>query len=113
MPPPWPNPSVSRSPTSIDDLWLATLNGRGQMLLADDIQALTQGIQDVINDILYKSGSQSAVGLVNPNVTYGSNTVHWSSYNGKGWPGAVHAGPIDLVRGQVNIHTQWSDAQRL
>ena len=112
-PPTWPNPNVSRSPTSIDDLWLATLNGRGQMLLADNVSSLTQGIQDVINDILYKSGSQSAVGLVNPNITYGSNTVYWSSYNGKGWSGDVNAGPIDLVTGQVATTGNWSAAQRL
>lgn len=112
-PPVWPNPNVSRSPTSIDDLWLATLNGRGQMLLADNVSSLTQGVQDVINDILFKSGSQSAVGLVNPNITYGSNTVYWSSYNGKGWSGDVNAGPIDLVTGQVATTGNWSAAQRL
>lgn len=112
-PPAWPNPSVARSPTAIDDLWLATLNGRGQMLLANDVTSLTQSVQDVINDILFKSGSQSAVGLLNPNVTYGSNTVYWSSYNGKGWTGDVNAGPIDLSTGVVSTTSSWSAATRL
>jgi type IV pilus assembly protein PilY1 len=112
-PPTWPNPNVARSPTAIDDLWLATLNGRGQMLLANDVSSLTQSVQDVINDILFKSGSQSAVGLVNPNVTYGSNTVYWSSYNGRGWTGDVNAGPIDLKTGAVSTTSNWSAATKL
>lgn len=112
-PPTWPNPNVTRSPTAIDDLWLATLNGRGQMLLANDVTSLTQSVQDVINDILFKSGSQSAVGLVNPNVTYGSNTVYWSSYNGRGWTGDVNAGPINLTTGIVSTTSTWSAATRL
>ena len=112
-PPTFPNPNVDRSPTAVDDLWLATLNGRGQMLLATDVTVLTQGIQDVINDILYKSGSQSAVGLVNPNITYGSNTAYWSSYNGRGWTGDVNSGPIDLKTGVVSTTASWSAAERL
>ncbi len=30
----WPNPTAARSPTAVDDLWHATINGRGKMYLA-------------------------------------------------------------------------------
>jgi len=107
-PPSWPNPSVDKSPTSIDDLFLATLNGRGQMLLATDVTVLTEGIQEVINDIIYKAGAQSAVGLANPNVTLGSNYAYWSSYNGRGWTGDVNASTIDTASGAVSTAPLWS-----
>jgi hypothetical protein len=36
-PPVWPNPTQNRNPTAVDDLWHATINGRGQSYIATDV----------------------------------------------------------------------------
>ena len=112
-PPTWPNPSVDKSPTAVDDLWLATLNGRGQLLLATDASILTQNVTDIINDIVFKAGSQSAVGLANPNLSIGTNKAIWSSYNGRGWTGDINASTINLTTGAVSTTALWSTYDQL
>lgn len=112
-PPTWPNPSVDRSPTAVDDLWLATLNGRGTMMLATDPTNLTEQVIEIINDIVFKSGAQSAVGLANPNLSIGTNKAVWSSYNGRGWTGDVNASSINLTTGAVSSTPMYSTADQM
>lgn len=112
-PPTWPNPNANRSPTAVDDLWLATLNGRGQMLTATNTSNLTQQIQDVINDILFKSGAQGAVGLANPNLSESNNSTYWASYNGRGWFGDLSKSTVNLTTGIVSNTPTWSAADQL
>src|SRR5581483_3802907 len=46
----WPTPNLDRNPSAVDDLWHATINGRGQMFMASDAAGATSAIQNMITD---------------------------------------------------------------
>ncbi len=96
-PPTWPTP-VADSPTMIDDLWHATVNGRGLMYLANEAKAMGRAIQESFNDILSQEGSQASIGVSSVNLGRGDDNAYLGVYNVRGWTG-------DLTRNQVNSGT--------
>ena len=59
---PWPQQINVRQPETIDDLWHATLNGRGQFYSADNPQELTKSLLELTETISEQlSGSASSV----------------------------------------------------
>jgi type IV pilus assembly protein PilY1 len=101
--PAWPAPTQNRHPSSVDDLWHATLNGRGEMFLANNATQLTQYLRQVILNMLTKAGSDAGVAVSNVNLKNGDNTAYVSSYNAQNWTGQLAAYPVDVVTGQVTI----------
>jgi type IV pilus assembly protein PilY1 len=108
-PPTWPNPNVDRNPTAVDDLWHATINGRGQSFIATDVTATLAKIQAMIADLLNKSGSAAAVAVSNVNIRAGDNTAYASAYSTGGWYGDLLAFSVDVNTGSVSTNTPlWS-----
>ena len=97
----WPNPSVDRSPTAVDDLWHATINGRGQMFTASTPQETAQSISAALSNILSSSGSQAAVAFSTVNLRTDEATGYVGSYTPIGWAGDVSAYPVDLSTGAL------------
>jgi type IV pilus assembly protein PilY1 len=108
-PPTWPNPTQNRNPTSVDDLWHATINGRGQMYTTTDVTGTVAKIQAMVADLLNKSGAASAVAVSNVNIRAGDNTAYASVYSTGGWYGDLLAFSVDVTTGAVNGSTpSWS-----
>lgn len=107
--PSWPKPDQDRSPSAIDDLWHATINGRGAMLNAASADTVVAALKQMIADMLVKSGSQSALAVSNVNLRAGDNTAYVASYNGTMWTGELAAYAIDPSTGAVDM----SDEKRL
>ena len=109
----WPSPSsvtpvASRQgfedqPYAIDDMWHATINGRGQMYLATTPSETAKLIADGFADILSQVGSQGgvAVGSVNLTPTSTDNIAYLASYNPSGWSGDLTANTIDVFSGDI------------
>jgi type IV pilus assembly protein PilY1 len=116
----WPEVTADRSPQTIDDLWHATVNGRGKFLSASNPQELSSALNDLmdaISEILV--GSASPV-TVNADSLYGkihsSTYVYQASYGIKDneWSGDVRAFRIDPVTGDIVINpVKWSAGQKL
>ena len=53
----WPEVTGAQQPQSIDDLWHATVNGRGVFVSAGEPQKLNDGLTKIINDITDRLGS--------------------------------------------------------
>jgi type IV pilus assembly protein PilY1 len=116
----WTVPSASYKPEAVDDLWHATVNGRGKFFNASNPAALTSALTELMNaiaDILI--GSSSSV-TVNGDYLYGkvgSNTfIYQGLYSSKDgeWTGDVKAYPVDAVTGDVLTNTpKWSAAEQL
>jgi type IV pilus assembly protein PilY1 len=70
--PTWPTP-VSNTATMIDDLWHATINGRGQMYLATTRRAPRTAIQAGLQDILSQTGAQGGVAVSTVNLQRGDS----------------------------------------
>jgi type IV pilus assembly protein PilY1 len=116
----WPEVNTDRSPQTIDDLWHATVNGRGKFFHAGNPQELANAItklMDAISDIAVGSGASVTV---NGDFLYGkirSNTyLYQGSYTNKNdeWSGDLRAFRLDPANGDIMMNPiKWSAAHKL
>ena len=93
----------------MDDLWHATINGRGQSYIATDVTGTVSKIQAMVADLLNKSGAASAVAVSNVNIRAGDNTAYASVYSTGGWYGDLLAFSVNVTTGNVDANTPlWS-----
>ena len=111
-PPTWPTP-VADNPSMIDDLWHATVNGRGRMYLASDAEVLRQSMQDAFNDILGQIGGQSGLAVTSINLQRGDSQAYLGTYTPAGWAGNLTANPVSADTGDVSATPRWSAADLL
>jgi type IV pilus assembly protein PilY1 len=97
----------TRNPSAIDELWHATLNGRGQMLKADSPEETRNAVLDVVNNVVAKGGAAAAVSVSNAIPTAGDNFTYQTSYNAGAWSGDINAFTIDLQTGAVSTSPAW------
>lgn len=112
-PPSWPNPDTNRSPTAVDDLFHATVNGRGDMFTATNVSELSTGIQEAINRVFAKLGAAAAGTVQNPNVTSSENDYFESTYNSGNWTGELVSKNIDPTTGAISTTTNWTAQSQL
>jgi type IV pilus assembly protein PilY1 len=108
----WPAPTQNRSPTAVDDLWHATINGRGKMYIARDPTTTALSIQSGFNDMIQQVGAQSAVSVSSVNLVNGDGKAYTGKYNPAGWAGDVAANELDPVTGEIGSEV-WSAAAEL
>ena len=95
-------PYANRSPKSVDDLWHATLNGRGDLVSASNATEAQTAVQAIIDRIKAKDSGAAAVAVANANVVAGDNASYASTYKSNFWSGDLKASPIDLTTGVPN-----------
>ena len=101
----WPQP-VFVDQSTVDDLWHATVNGRGSFINNTDIYG---GLSTILNDIMGRSGAAAAVAVSNANVSPGDNFSYSSSYNSGNWSGDLQSTPISLTTGLPDLtNPQWT-----
>ncbi|MEN9628885.1 MAG: hypothetical protein RJA10_2112 [Pseudomonadota bacterium] len=105
--PTWPAP-VSNTATMIDDLWHATINGRGQMYMATDAAGTAAAIRAGLQDILSQTGAQGGVAVSTVNLQRGDSLAYFGTYNPAGWTGDLTANVIDPSTGTVSGTAIWS-----
>ncbi len=98
--PTWPMP-VEKTRTTIDDLWHASVNGRGEFLSARDPDELVQSLKDIMMSIQSRTGSASPVS-VNGDQLYsvlGEQTrMFQARYNAGTMVGDVLGYPLYLIQ---------------
>jgi type IV pilus assembly protein PilY1 len=109
----WPNPNTDRHPSSVDDLWHATINGRGKMYGASDSATTAEAIQAGLLDIQSQRGAQSGVAVSTVNLVRGDARAYFGTYNPSGWKGDVEARAINTATGAVGGTVTWSAATKL
>lgn len=109
----WPVPNQSRHPSSIDDLWHATINGRGRMYLADTPAETAVRVQKGLTDMLNQVGAQAAGSLSSVNLAQGDGRTYLGLYNLAGWSGDLTANAIDKATGGITTTPVWSASARL
>jgi len=109
----WPNVRngtgyKERHPAAVDELWHATINGRGMMLSASSPEETRAGVVDIVNSVGAKGGSGAAVAVANPNVVPGDNFSYASSYNSGPWSGDLNKYEINTTTGLPGTTPIWS-----
>lgn len=119
---PWPQAIRIRQPETIDDLWHATLNGRGQFYSADNPQELTASLLELTETISGQlSGSASSV-TINGSQLYKESDddtlLYQCSYSNENeneeWLGDVKAYGFSAATGSLDTDSHvWSAIERL
>ncbi len=103
----WPEPLDDA--TKIDDLWHATVNGRGEYYQSNSPDELVLGLQAIKDALLAFSGSSASVSATGEAVT-SDNTVFVPSYESEYWTGDLKA---YLLSENGSIALKWSAAKQL
>lgn len=99
FPPTWPSDFPDRHPSAIDDLWHATINGRGAYLNAGSSVELSEKFSQVLGAITDNSSTSTAVAA--NSTSYRSDTkIFQASFDTARWSGEVKAANID-AKGKV------------
>jgi len=115
--PDWPDSISVRSKETIDDLYHGTVNGRGDFLTAKDPRELADSLLELMNNILDRLGSASAVSI-NGDSLYSKVSdevlMFQASYKTNDWSGDVNAYDVDTTTGKVLLaNPKWSAADSL
>jgi len=112
----WTDPTTQQAlntPIEIDDLWHATINSRGLMFTASNTNNMVTSIQNAMNDIVLRAGSQSAIAVANVNMTSTNNFAYVATYNAGGWFGDVQQYTLNQTDGTVSAGSNWSARNQL
>jgi type IV pilus assembly protein PilY1 len=102
----WPTPpSGGNNATTIDDLWHATINGRGRMLSAANADALSDGVEGMLAEINRIESSQSGVAASTLSLTT-TTRKYTPNYTTGTWVGNVIASKLEPKSG-AELCTQW------
>lgn len=103
----WPEPTDDA--TKIDDLWHATVNGRGAYYQSDSPDEMAVGLQAIKDALLAFSGASASVSATGESVA-SDNTVFVPGYESEFWTGDVKAYTLS-ENGPVTL--KWSAAKQL
>jgi type IV pilus assembly protein PilY1 len=92
-PPTWPTTFQPRHPSAVDDIWHATINGRGQLLNAASSSELAEKLSAVLRSIAEKAGSASSA-AVNSGSINSDTRLFLASFDPTDWSGDLTASSI-------------------
>jgi type IV pilus assembly protein PilY1 len=108
----WPVP-VSGTPSSLDDLWHAAVNGRGVFFSAKSPDQVAQGLADTLEQLQARVGAGAAAATSNLQPVAGDNFAFTAQYQTVDWIGDLKARTIDLGSGTVSAVQLWSASDLL
>lgn len=103
----WPQARAD-TPTALDDLWHAAVNGRGTYFSARDPNALFTGLTNALASVAIRTGAAAASATSSPNVTPTDRAIYSSTYRTQIWDGEIVAQLIDTATGVVLPGVTWS-----
>jgi type IV pilus assembly protein PilY1 len=106
-PPTWPDVNTIRNATQIDDLYHATVNGRGEMFRASSPQELTTSLKQALESIKEQAGSASKVSFNSSALNAGS-LIYAAGFDAEKWSGDVTAYALDKDNGELSTSPSWS-----
>lgn len=116
-------PAVANlDPTGVDDLWHATVSGRGKYFSARNVPNVVAGLREALNKIGARVGSAAAAATSNLEPVAGDNFAYVASYTTLDWTGDLQSRSIDVTTGEVSSSSdcatvgsgcQWSAQTKL
>jgi type IV pilus assembly protein PilY1 len=102
-------PAVANlDPTGVDDLWHATVNGRGKYFSARNVPNVVAGLREALNKIGARVGSAAAAATSNLEPVPGDNFAYVASYQTQDWVGDLQSRSINVATGDVSPETNCS-----
>lgn len=108
----WPKPTAD-SPSALDDLWHAAVNGRGLYFSAKQPDELVSGLRQALAGVSDRTGAASAATTSTPNITQTDNKVFSANYRSLFWDGELLAQEINSTDGSVIEAPIWRAQSQL
>lgn len=108
----WPIPN-SGDATTLDDLWHAAVNGRGQYFSAGRPDDVIIGLNSALASIQAINGSGAASATASVDQATGKNFLYSAEYKTLVWAGNISAYPIDPLTSIVGTTVIWSAKDKL
>jgi type IV pilus assembly protein PilY1 len=108
----WPA-AAQNSPSALDDLWHAAVNGHGVFFSARNPTELADGLSETLNQLTVRVGAGAAAATSNLQPVAGDNFAFTAQYQTGDWVGDLKARTIDLSSGTVSSVQLWSAASLL
>ena len=109
----WVNPNTDFNPSAVDDLWHATINGRGKMYVATASSETATKLYAAFTDIIGANGAQGGVAVSAVNLDRSDGKAYLGYYNPRGWTGDLEARAINTATAVISGTVTWSAATRL
>jgi type IV pilus assembly protein PilY1 len=103
----WTEP-VANTNTTIDDLWHAAVNGRGQFFSTQNADDFTKALKVSLGAVISQTSSSAASATSSPNITSTDNFLFYTTYRTNKWDGEISAKTIDPVTGNLSATPLWS-----
>ncbi len=91
----WPSTISSASPDTVDDMWHAAVNGRGDFLSANNPDALIESLENAISDIEARNSASAAVAANSTSLNSGT-VVYQARFNTGDWHGDLISTPVSF-----------------
>jgi type IV pilus assembly protein PilY1 len=98
--PTWPDPTDTENSERIDDLWHASVNGRGMFLSASNPEELIESLEAIMQNVMARIGSGASISINGEELQAGSR-VFQASYSTDNWAGDVKAYALNTTTGAV------------
>lgn len=116
-PPSWPTEFYNRHPSAVDDLWHATLNGRGKFINAATSTQLVNAIREVVTAVTASATPSGSYALTGSRVGTGSLSVEpfYEAVNSTDWYGKLTARTpaADPTTGAITFTSVWEASEKL
>ena len=103
----WPAP-VAATPSALDDLWHAAVNGRGVYYSASNPNTLADGLSGALAALKIQTAAASASATSSPNITQTDNFIYSSTFRTVKWDGEIVARRLDPATANVLPAIVWS-----
>jgi type IV pilus assembly protein PilY1 len=102
----WPVP-ISNSPTAIDDMWHAAVNGHGTYYSASNPDDVSTGIRSALGGISQRKGSAAAASSSSLSPVAGNNSEFIATFTNKVWTGNLESRTINTITGAASQTAKW------
>lgn len=104
-------PSTSSDSGKLDDLWHATVNGRGKFVSAADPQEFADGLKGALDTIVARTASSSNLGVSSTTLRQGSR-VFQARFTSEVWNGDIWAFLVD-ANGAIPTTPNWIASEHI
>ncbi|GGI54802.1 hypothetical protein GCM10011430_19760 [Oxalicibacterium solurbis] len=108
----WPVAQAD-SPTAIDDLWHAAVNGRGTYYSAQKADDLVSGLSNALAGVSARTGAAASAATSTLEPVAGDNQLFIALYRTVKWDGDLQAKTINPTTGEVSNTVVWSAQAQL
>ena len=111
-PPAWQNPTQTRNPVQVDDLYHAAVNSRGAMLNARTAEELRLVLEEALLDIIERTETSGTSSSTSAAVLQTDTLLYSVQFRSDDWSGNVIAQGIDETDGSIS-GMEWSAEEKL